>query len=140
MPLNDLVTELLNTAFDMGISVVLSKELKTNTPPLADIDKNKIIINLNWYRPRQIPFQICHEIAHIEHHDVNAHVLAFSSILSNPKDELLANTTAIKMLIPRFFDDVELEEINAQDFMDYFDVPSHLRKTVIDIIREYYSL
>lgn len=135
--MDDLVTELLNYAFDMGISVVLTNKLQSDTPPLADIDKNRIVINLNWYRPRQIPLQICHEIAHIKHHDQNVHVLAFSSIFSNPKDELSANTAAIKMLIPRFFGDVEPEDINAQDFMDYFDIPSHLYKRVVEEIHKY---
>lgn len=55
--MDDLVTELLNYAFDMGISVVLTNKLQSDTPPLADIDKNRIVINLNWYRPRQIPLQ-----------------------------------------------------------------------------------
>lgn len=135
--MTDLMTELINNALDEGISVILTNDLSADTPPLADVDRNKIIINTNWYRPRQIPLQICHEIAHIKRHDEKIHVLAFSSIFSDPKDELSANTLAIRMLVPLFFDDVEVENINAQDFIDYFDIPGHLNKIVVEEIHRY---
>lgn len=128
--MNELITELLNYAFDEGISIQLNGELSPDTPPIADTDANKIIINLNWRRKRQIPLQICHEIAHIKHHDAKRSIYAFSSIFSDPKDELSADTYAIRMLIPRFMNGTEPEDINAQNFIDCFDIPGHLSNVV----------
>lgn len=133
--MDDIIADLLNYAFDHNIGYELTHFLDPHTPSLADTKRRKIIINMGYYRPRQIPLQIGHEITHVLNGDRSYHQwIGFESIHSDPRIELAADRGGIRLLLPYYFEGKELEQINVQEFMDCFDIPQHLLETVVDEI------
>lgn len=138
MLVDDLITDLLNFAYDNNIGYELTRLLDAYTPSLADTRNRKIIINMGYYRPRQIPLQIGHEITHVLNEDRSFHnLIGFESIYSDPEIELEADRGGIRLLLPYYIEGKELEQINVKNFMDLFDIPSHLHKTVVEEIHKY---
>lgn len=135
--MNNIVTDLLNYALSQGINVHLEPDLGPNTPSFADSQTGSIFINTNNFRRKQLPFQTAHEIAHILNGDKSSHRLHFNSMYSEPKTELNANRKAIRMLIPYYADERSIDHISITQFMDYFEIPSHLEKAVIEEFQGY---
>ncbi|WP_409440662.1 ImmA/IrrE family metallo-endopeptidase [Lentilactobacillus hilgardii] len=135
--MDDIIADLLNYAFDHNIGYELTHFLDPHTPSLADTKRRKIIINMGYYRPCQIPLQIGHEITHVLNGDRSYHqLIGFESIHSDPRIELAADRGGIQMLLPYYLEGKELEQINVKNFMDLFDIPSHLHKTVVEEIHK----
>lgn len=135
--MNDIVTDLFNYALSSGINVYLEPDLSPTTPSFADTESGSIFINSNNFNRRQLAFQVAHEIAHILNGDKSSHYLGFNSIFSDPKVELSANRTAISMLIPYYADERNIEQLNSDEFMKTFEIPTHLEKIVIEEFRKY---
>lgn len=66
--MNDLISYLLNYAFDHGISYSLVHE-DPDYPSAAFPEERFIVINMNCKNPKELPFIIGHEIGHIMNGD-----------------------------------------------------------------------
>lgn len=129
--MNNIMTELINKAlFDYKIRVILSADAGSYTPSVTHSASRTIIINTNWHDKRQIPLHLAHEMGHIINGDHATRPLYFSEMQTDYQMELEANRTAIKLLLPFYLRDKELESINSQNFMNAFSIPSHLESVV----------
>lgn len=135
MDINEIVTDLLNYAFDHGIALIMTKKLSPYTPSAVDTLSKKIIFNMNMYDKNQMPLQLAHEIKHIENGDESSELLCFTP--TKAKLEFKANVGAIHMLLPYYMEDKEPQQVNVYDFMDCFSIPSHLEDAVTEAIRNY---
>lgn len=95
--MNDLITHLINYAFDHGIGVVMTHRLPAHFPSSASAGERKILVNLNWREPTEIPFIIAHEIGHLVNGDNG--VRYYSSATIRSKSEAAANSFAIGLLM-----------------------------------------
>lgn len=131
--MDNILEDLYQIAYDNGIGVVLDRTLSTACPSIADTETNKILINLNQPALKnQLPFQTAHEISHVLLHHKSRHGLGFHGEYSDPHMELSANRGAIRMLLPYYADERSVGQLNFREFMDYFMIPDHLEKTVIE--------
>ena len=133
MTKNEIMTYLLNLAFDNGIAVSIER-VHSHTPSAANVNQKRVFINSNWYRPEEIIFQLAHELGHIfcKHGDLD--VLYFSP--SKRGIELEANRYAIKLLLPFYLDGKEPYYVNLEQFIDCFSIPMHLENIVEQEMRE----
>ena len=45
------------------------KHFSPYTPPGSSYEYRRVVMNLNWHRPKEIIFQFAHELAHVIHGD-----------------------------------------------------------------------
>lgn len=103
------------------------------TPPSASTKYKKIAMNKNWHNPAEIPFQLAHEISHIQNHDDCELAFYHASFYSKEKYEYEANLGAIKLLLP-IYKDMECE-MNPVTFMKSFSIPGYLFDNVVKIMK-----
>lgn len=118
-------------ADDLGIQIGWLS-LDEYTPPSASIKYKKIAMNKNWHKPTEIPFQLAHEIAHIQNHDDCEIAFYHASFSSKEKIEREANIGAIKLLLP-IFKEMGYEN-NPVTFMQVFNVPGYLFDNVVKLM------
>ncbi|GAW64248.1 hypothetical protein FC65_GL001047 [Ligilactobacillus acidipiscis DSM 15836] len=123
--MNEVITYLLNFAFDHGFEIVWTNQLKSSAPSCAIPKNNKIIINGQWKNKDELPFQIAHEIGHMLNKDEG--VLYYSSYSSHSKIEADADNRAIDLLIDYCVSNGKETE-NYSDFMYYYSVPLRLEE------------
>lgn len=70
---------------------------------------------------------MAHEIVHILNRNRFSHHLSFNSVDSDFIMELNASK-----LIPYYADERSKDHIGTTQFMDYFESPAHLDKTVVE--------
>ncbi|KRM35638.1 hypothetical protein FC83_GL000943 [Agrilactobacillus composti DSM 18527 = JCM 14202] len=137
--MNDLINDLLNYAFDHGINFMLTRELKSKTPSLADHEQNMIIINMNWYRQAELPRVISHEIGHMRNKDEG--VLYFASPTSHIKIEVAADVRGLEILLPmyynRYYECPDMDNIDFNTVVEQLAIPERLWKYVIEVTRNY---
>ena len=63
------INQLLEIASSNNIKVGWNHELSKYTPPVSAPTDKCIVMNVNWYNQKEIPFQSAHEIAHIQNGD-----------------------------------------------------------------------
>ncbi|RHW49696.1 ImmA/IrrE family metallo-endopeptidase [Bombilactobacillus bombi] len=63
--MDNLITYLLNYAFDHGYGYEILNDAENDWPSLAYPELNLIFINMNWHNQNELPFQIAHEIGHM---------------------------------------------------------------------------
>ncbi|MCH4165121.1 MAG: ImmA/IrrE family metallo-endopeptidase [Lentilactobacillus diolivorans] len=136
--MDDVITYLLNLAFENKIAYELTTELNPYTPSLADSKSRKVIINLNWHNKKELPFQIAHEISHLLNGD--AGVSYYSSFSNKSKYECGANVTAIDLLLKYYEDNFIFAEINPVRFMEDFGIPANLEYQVTDRVAETFGI
>ncbi|APX73381.1 ImmA/IrrE family metallo-endopeptidase [Companilactobacillus allii] len=134
--INDMTSALMNLAFDNNIAVIMEDKFSPYTPAAVDTKTKVIVINSNWHIQNQIPFQLAHEIGHVLNDDGSKACLYFSP--SKFGIEGHANKTAIQLLIPLYFSNIEYIHANTVRFMEAFNIPLYLEDTVIDEIQSYY--
>ena len=104
--LSDMLSGLLDFAWDHNIGIVLSRDLDPYTPSSANPQNRMILINMNWHNQKSIPFQVAHEMAHVLNGDPG--VLYFNNDETNKsqnyryKFEYIANVGAINIIIPAY--------------------------------------
>lgn len=106
--------------------------LSEYTPPAASYKYMKIVMNRNWHKPKEIPFQLAHEISHIKNHDNCTLAFYHASYSSQERIEREANNGAIKLLLP-IFKDMGYES-NPVTFMQVFNVPGYLFDNVVKLM------
>lgn len=128
--MNDLIIErLLNMVKDLGIRVEWSDLFSEYTPPASSAKHKSIVMNNSWHNPTEIPFQLAHEIAHVQNHDDCEMAFYHASFSSKERIEREANVGAIKLLLP-IFKDMECSD-NPVTFMKMFNIPGYLFDNVI---------
>ncbi|WP_429971916.1 ImmA/IrrE family metallo-endopeptidase (plasmid) [Fructilactobacillus sp. Tb1] len=129
--MQEIINSLFNYAFNHDMEVVYTDKLLPKTRSFADIPTRSIVINANEPNQRQLPLIIAHEISHVLQCDTNDAKLNFSTALK-PHYEQKANINAIDLLIPFYVEDKELYQINVDEFMKLFAIPSSLRDICIN--------
>lgn len=120
---NNLVQWLMNWAFDHGISVTMTSEIKKDLPHCASAAKKAVVINMNYGNSDEIPFALAHEIGHVVDDDPG--VRYYNSATLHDKAEYRANCFGIQ-LIQQYCDHEDIHVINAVKFCEVFGVPSRL--------------
>jgi Zn-dependent peptidase ImmA (M78 family) len=101
--LDDLISLLLNYAFNNNIGFELTYKLHGDTPSMAITNGRMIIINMNWFNKNEIPFIIAHEIAHVLNGDVkNNYKNKCNSVTATAENK--ANLRAVDIIIPMYFE------------------------------------
>jgi Zn-dependent peptidase ImmA (M78 family) len=96
-----------------------------------------IVINTNWHIHSQIPYQAAHEIAHVLHEDPG--VVYFHVPTAKSGIEAEANRTAINILAPMYFDEIEPEDANIDEFLGAFAIPSYMYDVTYITVRKLYA-
>ncbi|MBA1394600.1 ImmA/IrrE family metallo-endopeptidase, partial [Lactobacillus sp. XV13L] len=127
MTKDDLMTDLINLAFDNGVTITFDK-LHSHTPPATNAAEKLIFMNSNWHRPDELLFQFAHELGHIMCNHKTTEILYFTP--SKKGMELEANIFAINLLLPYYLEDKDPNYINIEQFMDCFSIPTYLYNIV----------
>lgn len=130
-----IITNLINYALDNNIGVTALRVLSPYTASAVDTKTRHIVFNLNWHNQNQLAFSLAHEISHVLNGDESLTPLYFTP--SKSKFELEANIGAVKMLLPYYVADKEVDQLNSYDFMKCFGIPSHLEDIIIEEIKNY---
>lgn len=118
---DEVTTTLFNYAYDHNISVMAKSKIPEDWIPIAIPSRRLIIINMNWYQPREIPLQIAHETAHVLNGGTD--YAAYSRCDTNP-EEAAANQKAVQILMNLFLDDwMDIEDFNPVNFMETYRIP-----------------
>lgn len=133
---NEIIATLFNYAYDQDITVVAKSKIPEDWVPVAIPTKRMILINMNWYQPKEIPFQIAHETGHVL--NGGSDYAAYSRFDTN-REEAAANRKAVKILMDLFLDDwMDLEDFNPIDFMETYMIPDRylndVKKRAISIL------
>lgn len=132
----DYFTDVLDYAFDHGIGITLCREFSPYTPSGANPERKQIVINMNWYKPRQLAYMTAHEVSHVLHHDSG--YLYFSGTARTPI-EADANHGAVDILVPIYFREIGREDVDLFEFMHEFDLPSYMEDYTTKRIRSFYK-
>lgn len=136
MMMNDnFMQSTLNFAFDHKIRYELTSAMNSDTPSGSSAYHRSIVINLNWYDQQQLPFVVAHETAHVlcSHRGIS-----YFCDSSNSATEAEANRTAVDILVPMYFEDIDPEDANYHAFLDSFHIGESMADYSIDTIDDYY--
>ncbi|WP_341780456.1 ImmA/IrrE family metallo-endopeptidase [Levilactobacillus sp. HBUAS70063] len=127
--MENIITKLMQYAYDHGITCVLSSDLSNYTPSSSRPDNRIVLINMNWHDQKEIPFQFAHELGHVMNEDEG--ILYYSSFSNKSKYERGANMTALDILIPIYLSATGYTVDNVFPFMKQFSIPASLSDDVI---------
>lgn len=131
---DEIMTELLKTAWDHDILVQIDNTLSPYTPSVSNSVTRRIMINSNWHIHRQLAYHLAHELHHVFNHDSN--ILYFTPTKHGIEGQ--ANYAAIERLVPLYFRDMEPEKVSSERFMHDLAISSNMRDAVENEIRYYY--
>ncbi len=134
---DDYLTRVMNYGLDRGVGVQTTSELSPYTPCGSNPATHMIVINRNWHIHRQVPYQAAHEIAHVLHEDPG--VVYFHVPTAKSGIEAEANRTAINILAPMYFDEIEPEDANIDEFLGAFAIPSYMYDVTYNAVRKFYE-
>lgn len=132
-----IINALMKYAFKHQIGFVLTQNLGDHTPSASKPKNRMIIVNMNWYNKKEIPFQMAHELGHVINQDEG--ILYYSSFANKSKYERTANMTGLDILVPIYLDITGYSLDNVSPFMEQFDIPSDLGDDVICRFKKYIS-
>ena len=122
--MSDVVTFLLNYAFDNNIGTTLFNDYDETWPSVAIPESNMMMINMKWYEQEEIPIMIAHEIGHMLD-DTDCIDYETNNIIKT-KSECRASKIGLNLLIDYCHKmDHEFNSIDA--FMHQFKIPKNLR-------------
>ena len=96
-------------------------------------------MNLDWHNPKEFVFQLAHEISHVIHGDKGDVYYYHACFTGKESVEYKANVGAVKLLIPFYCQDTDIQCVNSANFMQAFHVPHYLSSVVNEEIKEYYA-
>lgn len=132
---DEFMTSTLNFAFDHGIRYELTNEMDPNTPSGSSAYHKSIVINMNWHDQQQLPFVVAHETAHV----ICGHKgISYFCDSSNSATEAEANRTAVDILVPMYFEDVDPQDANYHKFLDSFHIEESMADYSINTIDDFY--
>ncbi|MFD1411118.1 M48 family metalloprotease [Lapidilactobacillus gannanensis] len=133
--MDDLLNKLLNYAMEHGIGYCI-ESFSPEIPPLVDTERHLIILNSNWQNQKELSMQVAHEIGHVINGDVGT--LHYSPC-SDSSAEADANRYAIKLLVFMYFEDIDQEDTNEEQFMDDLAIPAWLKDESHKEILKFYE-
>ena len=136
--MDEMTWNLCQVAADNHIDVQWSGVLSKYTPPACNIHTRIICMNYNWHRPKEIAFQLAHEISHIINGEAEDICFYTATFTGKASVEYKANVGAVELMIPYYCDGVDKEIINVNDFEQTYLIPSYLDPVVREQIAEYY--
>lgn len=133
--MNDVEIGLLNFALDHGIGVTIRRDIPESMPSFCRTDIKKIMVNATRH---DYIFAFAHEIGHILNNDIGANPM-FYTATNRSKIEADANRMAIKLLLPYYCKNRELDMISSTGFVESFKAPAWLDYVAQDEINKYFS-
>ena len=140
--LSDMLTSLLDFAWNHDIGILLSRSMSPDTPSSANPNNRMILINMNTKNQKSIPFQIAHEMSHVLHDDPG--VLYFQTNEKNKSQnyrytfEHAADELALKIIIPTYIHCNDgIVPNNSIRFMDELAIPTSLVNEVNEELLKY---
>ena len=115
------------------------KHFSPYTPPGSSYEYHRVVMNLDWHNPKEFVFQLAHEISHVIHGDKGDVYYYHACFTGKESVEYKANVGAVKLLIPFYCQDTDIQCVNSDNFMQSFHVPHYLASVVDEKIREYYA-
>lgn len=134
---DEIYQDLANYAMKLGLGIISSNEFDPSTSSCIDYQRKMIIVNKNYRKPKQVIFQLAHEIGHYLNGDDFGRTVFFSPAMMGYEGR--ANRTGIKLLLPYYLEGKDIEHVNTANFMEYFDIPMSCESAVIDEINNYYN-
>lgn len=129
---------LLEKAAEYHIDVK-RKHFSPYTPPGSSYEYHRVVMNLDWHNPKEFVFQLAHEISHVIHGDKGDVYYYHACFTGKESVEYKANVGAVKLLIPFYCQDTDIQCVNSANFMQAFHVPHYLSSVVSEEIKEYYA-
>ena len=115
------------------------KHFSPYTPPGSSYEYHRVVMNLDWHNPKEFVFQLAHEISHVIHGDKGDVYYYHACFTGKESVEYKANVGAVKLLIPFYCQDTDIQCVNSANFMQSFHVPHYLSSVVSEEIKEYYA-
>ena len=115
------------------------KHFSPYTPPGSSYEYHRVVMNLDWHNPKEFVFQLAHEISHVIHGDKGDVYYYHACFTGKESVEYKANVCAVKLLIPFYCQDTDIQCVNSANFMQTFHVPHYLSSVVNEEIKEYYA-
>ena len=109
------------------------------TPPGSNFEYRSVVMNSNWHNPKEFIFQLAHEISHVIHGDKGDIYYYHACFTGRESVEYKANVGAVKLLIPFYCQDTDIQCVNSANFMEAFHVPHYLSSVVSEEIKKYYA-
>lgn len=135
--MHDYLCALEDFAKNQDILVKWSTQLHPHTPPTTNPVNRIIVMNSCWYEPRQLPFQLAHEISHILHKDGDFKIL-YSGTRLKSRFEYEAHKTAIELLVNLYMQNTDNPRaVNYTAFEETFGIPSKLDSVVREGLKNY---
>ena len=131
--MNDAIQYLIDIAQQMSIRIEWCNSFDQYTPPASSTKYHSIVMNTNWHKPKEIVFQLAHEISHIINHDDCEIAFYHASFSSHELIEKEANIGAIRLLLHIYKETTN--NINIVDFMGKFSIPNYLLDNVYKIMK-----
>jgi hypothetical protein len=135
--LDEFLGQVLNYGYHHDIGYLIEPMEDPLTPPVSDTANRVIILNANWPTPREMAFQAAHEFSHVLNGDVGQYHYATSP--ARNRVEAAANRRALSIVIPMYFDNVDPDCANYQEFMDNLAIPYWLEDEARHQITDYYA-
>lgn len=134
-----LIDSLLELAKSKNIAVYWSNDLNPYTPPAASPSYKSVVMNEKWYKRKEIPFQLAHEISHILNKDPDNVAFYHATFKGRSYYEAAANERAINVLIPIYCSFRDKEKVSVCQFMDNLSIPSYLEDCVSNKLKRFYD-
>ena len=118
---------------------IMWASLSPITPPGSNFEYRSVVMNSNWHNPREFMLQLAHEISHVIHGDKGDVYYYHACFTGKESVEYKANVGAVKLLIPFYCQDTDIQCVNSANFMEAFHVPHYLASVVSEEIKKYYA-
>ena len=115
------------------------KHFSPYTPPGSSYEYHRVVINHDSHNPKELVFQLAHKISHVIHGDKGDVYYYHACYTGKESVEYKANVGAVKLLIPFYCQDTDIQCVNSANFMQSFHVPHYLSSVVNEEIKEYYA-
>lgn len=125
--MDNVINYLLNYATKHNIRYKLTEALPSSFPSCAFPKSRRVMINMKWRNPHELPFQIAHELGHVLNGDNG--VRYYESFPTRSKTEYQANLTGIRLLL-KFCADNDINVDNPLSFAERFGIPEYLENAV----------
>lgn len=133
--MNTFLAAVLNKAakHHVGVEIV---PLSPDQAPVVDTKRRLIILNRYWPKQNELAFQAAHELGHVLNGDVGH--FSYSAGCTDGKVEGDANRTALSIVVPIYFSDIDQADANVEQFMDDLAIPDWLHDASSAAITKYY--
>ena len=118
---------------------IMWASLSPITPPGSNFEYRSVVMNSNWHNPKEFMFQLAHEMSHVIHGDKGDVYYYHACFTGKESVEYKANVGAVKLLIPFYCQDTDIQCVNSANFMEAFHVPHYLSSVVSEEIKKYYA-